>query len=80
MSKNRIFAPQANATTYLTIIDVQVNVIKLCFPAMQELAGRNYNADRLEAALQPFIDELQKQNADSDYFSRQPSGPGREHN
>lgn len=67
MSKPQIIAPGANATTYLTIIDVQVNIIKMCLPAMEQLSDRKYNADLLDAALQPFIDELKRQSTASGY-------------
>lgn len=57
----KIVAPGANATTYLTIIDVQFNIILMSIAALGELELSEFDADALADKLQPFCDEIKKQ-------------------
>lgn len=50
MAKPKIVAEYANATTYLTIIDVDLNIILMCLPGLK--------GEHLEMILLSFKDEL----------------------
>lgn len=65
MEKPFIKADGANETTFITIIDVNLNVILMACESLNRLNFKKYDSQKLSDSLNVFLEELIKQR-DSD--------------
>lgn len=61
MSTKNIFGDQANETTYMTVVDVQLEILQLIVADLDFLQKDKFKTEPLLAILDNFRDELIKQ-------------------